>query len=136
MTDSLVKIWDQDSSSNESVEDLGNKTWLAQKVAREIINEDAVLGADYLKSTSIWVRHTRNLAKTEQSKFSTLKDYLDYRSSDIAREYVIETECFRKTDVYTMTEPSSSAWNLVTTFISRRRKWPPSRVSCVSFANI
>jgi hypothetical protein len=52
-------------------------------LATELINEDPVLGRQFLKSIIDWSYEMR---KKRPETFSGLRDFLDYRSIDVADE--------------------------------------------------
>jgi hypothetical protein len=55
----------------------------APSFASDLINEDPILGRDFLKSIVDWSYAMRNKSR---KSFTGLRDFLDYRSIDVADE--------------------------------------------------
>ncbi|PIG89445.1 hypothetical protein AARAC_009879 [Aspergillus arachidicola] len=53
-----------------------------------IIEEDRPLGKRLLSSVLTWLNHTKGYRSISPAVFESLRNYLDYRSDDIAQEYV------------------------------------------------
>lgn len=70
---------------------LHDRTWknkIFHDFAREVLQEDSVVGPLFLRGILNWVQHTRSQLPCEM-KFSTFPNYVDYRIKDFAVEYVL-----------------------------------------------
>ncbi|KAE8132747.1 isoprenoid synthase domain-containing protein [Aspergillus pseudotamarii] len=59
-----------------------------------IIEEDPSLGRRLLSSIVTWLNHTKGYQSMSATVFESLRNYLDFRSDDIAREFIITQVMF------------------------------------------
>jgi hypothetical protein len=67
-----------------------SKSGAFERLAKEILDEDKLLGEELLKGFMIWVQHTHSYNQIGKSdfEFGSLEEYLVYRSRDVGVEYV------------------------------------------------
>ncbi|OJJ42824.1 hypothetical protein ASPZODRAFT_155078 [Penicilliopsis zonata CBS 506.65] len=62
--------------------------------ARNVLQEDSVIGKEHLESTLAWLQHTQRHRKNPVTSFDSLRSYLNFRSEDIGMEFVLSMISF------------------------------------------